>query len=95
MRFKVDNKKESSQELSQVETEEIITKDEKTQEEFKPELTHLAISIFHDLKTNMFHLVRIEFNPLTRDVGTVIMDPGTSRVEAEYSFQITAGGSIF
>jgi len=65
-------------------------------EENKPpaELTHLALGTFQDAN-DKWHLVKIMYNPLTGDVGTVevvINDEG-SRDRINYEFRIQAVNS--
>ena len=65
---------------------------EKPMAKEKSELTHTAISI---VKTNgKWHLVKIKYNPETKEVGDVELVPQDDKMDAVYNFKIVAGDEI-
>lgn len=59
-------------------------------EDGKPiELTHNALSLYKDEVTGMFHLVKIRYNPLTKQIGEYeLISCSTERMEMNERFKI-------
>lgn len=98
MRFKTDQskeKKDDKQEEAPVETVSEVVEVTSPVVKEVPALTHLAVGLYHNVQTNQFHLIKLNYNPLTLQAGNVTVGLGTSRVEAEYEVKTVIGGEIF
>lgn len=93
MRMKTKKEKvESSEEIKDV-SNEVVAEEIK---EITPseELTQVALGIWHNTKTNSFHLIKIKYDPISKKSGEMEIGEGYSKIESEYYFKITAGGEI-
>lgn len=78
--------------------EEVINAPVEAQENTPLTLPYSAISYFKNPETGMYHLVSIGFNPITKQVGSIEVDPNRfamDRASIESEFKIKVAREIF
>lgn len=79
--------------------EEVVQETEVAVEEVKPQLnlTHLALSMYKNVNDGLWYVVRVQYNPVTGDVGNYSAEPTNSnyRDVAEEQFKKAVVEQLF